>query len=43
MSELRNSWHIKYPHFLLRHAPIVNNNLYYQAAVVMFHVWEIQG
>lgn len=43
MSELRNLWHIKYTHFLLIHALIVNNSLYYHMAVVMLHVWEIQG
>ena len=43
MFELRNSWHIKHPQFLLIHASIVNNNLHYQAAVVMLHGWEIQG
>jgi len=37
MFELRNSWHIKHPQFLLIHASIVNNNLHYQAAVVMLH------
>jgi predicted phosphoadenosine phosphosulfate sulfurtransferase len=43
MSVPQNSWQIKYPHFLLTHAPIVNNDFYYRAAVVMLHVWETQG